>query len=118
MARIEDPFALHEGAAETWWYIRDNVLQRGVVDRSVKELALAYVRDPDSIDLEAHDARGRAALDWAHAIVWDADAAGDELWELLHELFSEEELVDLGCAIGFELGRTHFLRTVGHAATS
>jgi hypothetical protein len=36
----------------------------------------------------------------------------------LHAHFAEEELVDLGCAIGFELGRTHFLRTLGHAATS
>jgi alkylhydroperoxidase family enzyme len=120
MARVEDPFALHDDAAETWRYIRANVLERGVVDQAVKELALAYVRDPDALDLDACDRRERAALDWAHAIVWDANAAADELWSRLHELFSEEELVDLGCAIGFELGRTHFLRTLGldHAATS
>ena len=62
----------------------------------MKELALRYVRDPDSIDIERHDGRDRAALEWAHAIVWDADAATDELWARLHDLFTEEELVDLG----------------------
>jgi len=123
MARIDDPFALHEGAAETWRFVRERVLETGVVDQSLKELALRYVDDPDSVDVDAHEGRPRAALDWAHAIVWDADAATDELWERLHALFSEAELVDLGCAVGFELGRTHFLRTLGvettrHAATS
>lgn len=121
MARIDDPFALHEGAAETWGFVRQNVLERGVVDQSVKELALRYVADPDSISIDAHTGRERAALEWAHAIVWDADAATDELWQRLHELFTEEELVDLGCAVGFELGRAHFLRTLGvdpHATTS
>ena len=121
MARIDDPFALHEGAADTWGFVRDRVLETGVADQGVKELALAYVRDPDAIDVTGYDGRERAALEWAHAIVWDADAANDELWQRLHALFSEPELVDLGCAIGFELGRTHFLRTLGadpHAATS
>ncbi len=123
MPHLDDPFALHDGAAETWRFIADNVLRAGVVDQSVKDLALAYVRDPDAVDVETFDGRERAALDWAFAIVGDADAATDELWERLHRLFSEEELVDLGCAIGFELGRTHFLRTLGvdpapHAATS
>jgi hypothetical protein len=56
--------------------------------------------------------------------VWDSDRADDELWERLHEHFTEEELVDLGCAIGFELGQQHFVRTLGlepelpHAARS
>jgi alkylhydroperoxidase family enzyme len=118
--RIDDPFALHEGAADTWRFVRERVLEAGVVDLPVKELALRYVHDPDAIDVERYEGRERAALDWAHAIVWDADAATDELWERLHALFSEPELVELGCAVGFELGRTHFLRTLGadpHAAT-
>jgi alkylhydroperoxidase family enzyme len=114
MARIDDPFALHEGAAETWGFVRSRVLEAGVVDQSVKALALRYVDDPDSIDIERYDGRERAALEWAHAIVWDAEAANDELWARLHALFTEEELVDLGCAVGFELGRMHFLRTLGH----
>jgi alkylhydroperoxidase family enzyme len=113
MARIDDPFTLHEGAAESWGFIRTHVLEAGVVDQSVKELALRYVVDPDSIEIGRHTGRERAALEWAHAIVWDAESATDELWQRLHELFSEKELVDLGCAVGFELGRTHFLRTLG-----
>jgi alkylhydroperoxidase family enzyme len=119
MERIRDPFALHAGAADTWRFVRDRVLEAGVVDQAVKELALRYVRDPDSVDVDAHTGRARAALDWAHAIVWDADRADDELWARLHDLFTEQELVDLGCAVGFELGLTHFLRTLGdddHAA--
>ena len=118
MPHIADPWALHDGAAETWRFVEERVLERGVVDHRVKELALAYVRDPDTVDPRTYDRRERAALDWAYAIVWDADAATAELWERLHELFSEDELVDLGCAVGFELGRTHFLRTLGHAVTA
>jgi alkylhydroperoxidase family enzyme len=120
VARIEDPFALHSGAAETWRFISDNVLHAGVTDQSVKELCFRYLSDPDTIDIETFDERERAALEWTYAIARDADAADDELWDRLHSLFSEKELVDLGCAIGFELGRQHFLRTLGvatHAAT-
>jgi alkylhydroperoxidase family enzyme len=108
-----NPFAVHEGAAETWAFIESKVLEGGIVDRGVKELCLAYVADPDAVEVERHDGRERAALEWAHAIVWDADAATDELWARLHRGFSEPELVELGCAIGFELGRTHFLRSLG-----
>src|SRR5512141_2010668 len=103
MARIDDPFALHEGAADTWGFVRERVLETGVVDQDVKGLALRYVRDPDGIDVDAYEGRERAALEWAHAIVWNADDATDELWERLHALFSEPELVELGCAVGFEL---------------
>jgi len=109
----ENPFALHEGAAETWAFVEGRVLERGLVDPELKRLCFAFVADPDAVDLERHAGPERAALEWAYAIVWDADAATDELWERLHEHFTEQELVELGCAIGFELGRTHFLRTLG-----
>jgi alkylhydroperoxidase family enzyme len=109
----ENPFALHEGAAETWAFIEQRVLENGLVDRGLKELCLMYIAEPDSAVGEERDGRERAALEWAHAIVWDADAATDELWTRLHEQFSEQELVELGCAIGFELGRQHFLRSLG-----
>jgi alkylhydroperoxidase family enzyme len=108
-----NPFALHDGARETWAFVERRVLEDGVVDRALKELCFAYVADPDTVDVGSRDARERAALEWAHAIVWDADAADDALWTRLHEHFGEQELVELGCAIGFELGRTHFLRTLG-----
>ena len=114
MTRVaaENPFALHEGAAETWAFIERKVLESGLVDRALKELCFAYVAEPDSV-AAGRDGRERAALEWAHAIVWDADAATDELWQRLHEHFSEPELVELGCAIGFELGRQHLLRSLG-----
>ena len=115
MTRVaaENPFALHEGAAETWAFIERKVLESGLVDRALKELCFAYVADPDATNLERYEGRERAALDWAYAIVWDADAATDELWAQLHAHFSEPELVELGCAIGFEVGRQHFLRSLG-----
>ena len=60
--------------------------------------------------------RERVALEWARAIAWDSDRADDALWSRLHALFTEPELVDLGCAIGFELGQQHWRRTVGLSA--
>jgi alkylhydroperoxidase family enzyme len=115
VARIDDPLAQHEGAAETWRFIGDNVLHTGVADQSLKELCFRFLSEPDTIDLERFDGRERAALEWTYAIARDADAANDDLWERLHSFLSEKELVDLGCAIGFELGRQHFLRTFGVA---
>jgi alkylhydroperoxidase family enzyme len=99
-------------------YIRDNVLRSGVADQRLKELCFRFLAGED---VAAGDERERTALDWAHAIAWDSDRADDELWRRLHGLFGEQELVDLGCAIGFELGRQHFERTLGlpvHATTS
>jgi alkylhydroperoxidase family enzyme len=102
------------GVAETYTYIRDNVLLSGVVDRSLKELCFRFLaEDPDVMDLSRFQGRERAALDWTLAIAWDSDKADDELWERLHAHFSEAELVDLGCAIGFELGQQHWVRTLG-----
>jgi alkylhydroperoxidase family enzyme len=110
-----DPRALHPGVQETYAYLRDNVLRTGVVDQSIKDLCFRYVAQDDEVmDLERFEGRERAALEWTHAIVWDADLADDALWGRLHEHFSEPELVDLGCAVGFELGQRHFMRTLGH----
>jgi alkylhydroperoxidase family enzyme len=108
-----NPFALHDGARESWAFIEQNVLEGGLLDGALKDLCFAYVADPDAVDVDGYEGRERAALDWVYAIVWDADAATDDLWTRLHEHFSEPELVELGCAVGFELGRQHFLRTLG-----
>lgn len=99
------------GVDVTYAYLRDNVLTSGVVDQELKELCFRFVAG--EVDPSAYEGRERAALDWAFAIVWDADRADDELWERLHGYFGEPELVELGCAIGFELGQQHFLRTLG-----
>lgn len=102
------------GVAETYDYIRDNVLLSGVADQSIKDLCFRFLaEDPEVMDFSRFEGRERAALDWALAIAWDSDKADDELWERLHAHFTEPELVDLGCAIGFELGQQHFLRTLG-----
>ena len=115
MGRIEDPRSLHDGVAETYAFVRDNVLRGGVVDEELKELCFRYVADvPEATDLERWNGRERAALEWTHAIVWDSDRADDELWARLHEHFSEEELVELGCAVGFFLGQRNFMQTLGH----
>jgi len=99
---------------ETHEYIRDNVLRSGVADQSLKELAFRYLaEDPEVMDVDDFGGRERLALEWAHAIAWDSDSADEAFWERLHAEFSEPELVDLGCAIGFELGRQHFERALG-----
>lgn len=102
------------GVEESYAYIRDNVLRAGLVEQSLKELCFRFLAgDPEAADFSRFEGRERAALEWAHAIAWDSDRADDDLWDRLHALFTEEELVDLGCAIGFELGQQHFVRTLG-----
>lgn len=99
---------------ESYEFIRVNVLRDGVVDQALKELCFRYLaEDPETTDFGRFEGRERLALEWSHAIAWDSDAADDALWGRLHEEFSEQELVDLGCAIGFELGQQHWRRTVG-----
>lgn len=106
--------ALVPAVLESYAFARENVLQAGLVDQSLKELCYRYLaEDPDVLDVERFDGPERAALEWAHAIAWDSDLATDELWERLHGFFNEPELVDLGCSIGFELGQQHWRRTLG-----
>lgn len=101
-------------ARESYRLIRDTVLRAGIADQRLKELCFGYLAGgPDEGVFVRYEGRERAALEWAHAIAWEAERAGDELWARLHALFSEPELVDLGCAIGFELGQQHWRRTVG-----
>jgi len=109
--------ALVPDALASWRYIRENVLERGVVDEQIKELCYRYLaNDPEAKDFARFHDPERAALEWADAIAHDSDRAGDELWARLHATFSDPELVDLGCAIGFELGQQHWRRTVGLSA--
>jgi alkylhydroperoxidase family enzyme len=111
---VEEIRARVPAVAESYDYIRANVLESGPGDRGLKELAFRYLaEDPEVADPAGFEGRERLVLEWTHAIAWDSDAAGDALWERLHAEFSEPELVDLGCAIGFELGQQHWRRTVG-----
>jgi hypothetical protein len=99
---------------ESWEYMRDNVLRAGVVEPELKELCFRFLaEEPDTMDFARFTEREQVALRWAQAIAWDSDLADDELWARLHAEFSEPELVELGCAIGFELGQQHFRGTLG-----
>jgi hypothetical protein len=109
-----DVRALVPAADEAYRYMRDNVLRTGLVNPELKELCFRYLaEDPEVGDFARFDERERLALRWAHAIAWDSSTADDDLWAGLHAHFSEPELVELGCAIGFELGQQHWRRTVG-----
>jgi hypothetical protein len=110
----DDIRALQPAARESWAEIEANVLRSGVADQSLKELCFRFLADDPAVrDLERFAGRELAALEWAYAIAFDSTKADDALWSRLHLLFSEPELVDLGCAIGFELGRQHWRRSVG-----
>ena len=107
---------------ESWEFMRDNVLQSGLVEPELKALCFRFLADdPETMDLDRFTEREQLALRWARAIAWDSTLADDALWERLHAEFSEPELVELGCAIGFALGQQHFERTLGlgpHAGLS
>ncbi len=106
--------ALQPVAREAWAEIEGSVLRAGLVDQRLKELCFRFLaNDADAREVERFAGRERAALEWTQAIAFDSDKADDALWSRLHSLFSEPELVDLGCAIGFELGRQHWRRSVG-----
>ena len=106
--------ALVPAAREAYEFVRDNVLRGGIVEPELKRLCFRYLaEDPETTDFSRFDEREQVALRWAHAIAWDSDAADDELWDRLHALFTEPELVELGCAIGFALGQQHWERSVG-----
>ena len=99
---------------EAWEFMRDRVLRGGIVDPELKRLCFRYLaEDPAVMDFDRFAGRERLALEWAHAIAWDSDAADDALWERLHAEFTDPELVELGCAIGFALGQQHWERTLG-----
>lgn len=104
--------SLVPAAQEAWAEIEANVLRSGIADQRLKELCFRFLAN-EITDVEAYSGRERVALEWAYAITYDSSKADDHLWHQLHAAFNEEELVDLGCAIGFELGRQHWRSSVG-----
>ena len=98
----------------SWQFTRDNVLRSDLVEPELKQLCFRSVaEDPDVMDVSRFSEREQLALRWAQAIAWDSDLADDALWERLHAEFTEPQLVELGCSIGFVLGQQHFERTLG-----
>jgi hypothetical protein len=104
--------ALQPAARDAWAEIEANVLRSGVAHHTLKQLCFRFLAN-EVIDIETYAGRERLALEWTYAIAYDSAKADDALWSRLHASFSEPELVDLGCAIGFELGRQHWRRSVG-----
>jgi alkylhydroperoxidase family enzyme len=104
-------------ALASWEFMRDRVLDGGLLDPGLKRLCFRFLaQDDDVMDFAKFSTREQLALRWAQAIAWDADLAGDELWTALQAEYSEPELVELGCAIGFAMGQQHWERTLGFAA--
>jgi hypothetical protein len=95
---------------------RATVLEAGVADPAIKALCARYLAEDEEVvtfaTSGAFGERERAALEWTHAVAWDADRADAELWSRLHAHFSVPELVDLGYFIAFTLGQAHWLRTL------
>jgi len=99
---------------EAYRYTRDNVLRSGAVDTALKELCFRYLAGDAAVqDPERFSGRERVALEWARAIAYDSALADDDLWRRLNAELSEPELVELGCAVGFELGYQHWRRSLG-----
>jgi alkylhydroperoxidase family enzyme len=104
-------------ALASWEFMRDRVLDGGLLDPGLKRLCFRFLaQDDDVMDFAKFSTREQLALRWAQAIAWDAELADDELWTALQAEYSEPELVELGCAIGFAMGQQHWERTLGFAA--
>jgi len=121
--------------ANTW---RD-VFHRGVLDHSIKELCRVYVSksvrceycgnqrsiksakaglvEEDYLDLlnfeasKRYSPRQKAALAYTEAITWDLEA-DDEVWDRLHDHFTEPELVELGYFVAITMGQQRWLKTL------
>src|SRR5215208_5137875 len=125
--------------AAFWFFANswNDLFRNGVVDHDIKELCRVYIsrsvkceycgnqrsergREGGLVegkydelmnfdDSPSFTERQKAALAYAEAIAWHLDT-DDELWERMHDHFSEPELVELGCMIGLTLGQQSWLR--------
>jgi alkylhydroperoxidase family enzyme len=127
-----------DGVTASFNQTREWLFQGGVLEYELKELMRAYIatsasctycveyglskswkESPDEmsnlINYETsteYSHREKIALRYADAIMWDPALATDELWALLREEFTEEELVELGYWIGFTYGGQRWIKTL------
>lgn len=122
--------------ANSW----DDLFRQGICDHAVKELCRVYISRTVKCEYcgnqrsekgrklglvegqydellnfersERFTERQKAALAYAEAIAWRLDT-DDEFWARLYRHFSEDELVELGCAIALTLGQQSWLRLLG-----
>ena len=126
--------------AAFWFFARswNDLFRHGVLDHAIKELCRLYVSRSvqceycgnqrsvkatssgaliedhvmDLLNFEKssrYDERQKTALAYAEAIVWHLQT-DDAFWDRLHRVFTEPELVELGCMIGLTLGQQSWLR--------
>ncbi len=124
--------------ADSW----KKLFHSGVVDHSVKELCRVYIsrtvtcefcgnqrsekataaglqemQYDQLLNFEASDLytpEQKAALRYAQAIAWGPSSVDqDFMWSELHKYFTEEQLVELGCAIGLTFGQQSWIRLLG-----
>jgi alkylhydroperoxidase family enzyme len=135
--------AVRAHAPNAFWAFADSwkaLFHSGVCEHSIKELCRVYIsrtvscefcgnqrslkatasglleqQYDDLLNFEAsdkYDERQKAALGYAKAIAWGLDL-DDAFWELLHQHFTEPELVELGCFIGLTFGQQSWIRLLG-----
>jgi alkylhydroperoxidase family enzyme len=135
--------AVRAHAPNAFWAFADSwkaLFHSGVCDHSIKELCRVYISRTVTCEFcgnqrsskataaglleqqyddllnfeksEKYDERQKAALQYAKAIAWGLDL-DDAFWELLHQHFTEPELVELGCFIGLTFGQQSWIRLLG-----
>jgi alkylhydroperoxidase family enzyme len=135
--------AVRAHAPNAFWAFADSwqaLFNSGVCDHGIKELCRVYVSRTVKCEFcgnqrsikataaglaaqqydavlnfetsEEYDRRQKAALAYAEAISWRLEPS-DDLWDRLHQEFSEAELVELGCFIALTLGQQSWIRLLG-----
>jgi len=123
-----------------FWFFANSwheVFRTGILDHAIKEVCRLYVsrsvvcefcgnqrsikgqqaginegQVDDLMNFEKsakYSEREKAALAYAEAIVWRTDT-DDVFWNRMYQHFNEQELVELGCAIGLTFGQQSWLR--------
>jgi alkylhydroperoxidase family enzyme len=131
--------AVRAHAPNAFWAFADawrDTFRNGVCDHAIKDLCRVYIsrtvkcefcgnqrsiqartaglqeqQYDELLNFESsdrYDGRQKAALAYAEAIAWGLNSP--ELWERLHQHFSEPELVELGCFIGLTFGQQSWIR--------
>ena len=134
--------AVRAHAPNAFWAFADSwkaLFHQGVCDHAIKDLCRVYIsrtvkcefcgnqrsikattsglqegQYDELLNFESsdrYDDRQKAALAYAEAIAWGTNS--DELWDRLHQHFSEPELVELGCCIALTFGQQSWIRLLG-----
>src|SRR4051794_6304048 len=135
--------AVRAHAPNAFWAFADSwkaIFHSGVCDHAIKDLCRVYIsrtvkcefcgnqrsekavgagleeaQYDDLLNFESsekYDDRQKAALAYAEAIALNTDDV-DGLWKRLHSLFTEPELVELGCCIALAFGQQSWIRLLG-----